>query len=64
MIRAPHPQPRVPRSAARRIAEAEQLFEQFVLLTPVPRPRPFTKSFSSMAAYERWRRAQRNPWNR
>jgi hypothetical protein len=62
--RASHPRPRVPRSAAARLAEAERLFREFEALTPYPKPRPFTKSFDSFVDYERWRRAQRNPWNR
>jgi hypothetical protein len=56
--------PAAPRSAAARLAEAERLFRDFEQLTPFPKPRPFTRSFDSLAAYERWRRAQRNPWNR
>lgn len=53
-----------PRSAAARLAEAERLFRDFVALTPYPPPKPFVKSFGSFDEYERWRRAQRNPWLR
>ena len=55
--------PRVARSAAARLLEAEQLFADFIELTPY-RFRPFVKSFDSFAAYERWKRAQTNPWYR
>ena len=50
-------------SAASRLAEAEQLFEDFRDLTPF-RFTPFAKSFTTFAQYERWRRAQTNPWYR
>ena len=53
----------VPRSAASRLALAEALFRDFAELTPY-RYRPFVKSFESWDAYERWRRAQKNPWYR
>ncbi len=56
--------PTVPRSAAARLALAEQLYRDFEQLTPYPKPKPFVRSFDSFADYERWRRAQRNPWNR
>jgi len=59
-----HPRAKAPRSAAARLAEAERLFREFERLTPHPYPKGFTKSFSSWAAYERWRRAQSNPWLR
>jgi hypothetical protein len=52
------PAPRPPDSPKPR------LFREFEALTPYPKPSPFTKSFDSFADYERWRRAQRNPWNR
>ena len=54
---------RVPRSAAARLALAEALFRDFARLTP-HRYKPFVKSFDSWDAYERWRRAQTNPWYR
>jgi hypothetical protein len=57
--RRPHA---VPRGAAARLALAERLYRDFEALTPYPRPRPYVKSFSSFAAYERWKRAQKNPW--
>ena len=60
---ARHPRAAVPRSAAARLAEAERLFAEFRRLTPYPY-RPFARSFASFAAYERWKRAQRNPWYR
>jgi len=55
--------PRVPRSAAARLREAERLFEDFRALTPY-RFTPFVKSFDSFSDYERWKRAQTNPWYR
>ena len=51
------------RSPAARLAEAEALFQDFVTLTPY-RFRPFVRSFDSFDEYERWRRAQTNPWYR
>lgn len=51
-------------SAAARLAEAERLYRDFERLTPFPKPKPFVRSFDSFAEYERWRRAQANPWNR
>jgi hypothetical protein len=45
------------------LAEAERLFLDFRQLTPYPY-RPFVKAFDSFDAYQRWRRAQRNPWYR
>jgi hypothetical protein len=51
------------RSAAARLAEAEALFRDFVRLTPY-RYRPFVRSFRTFGEYERWRRAQTNPWYR
>jgi len=54
---------RRPRSAAARLAAAEALFRDFVRLTPYPY-RPFVKTFDSFDEYERWRRAQTNPWYR
>ena len=50
-------------SAARRLHEAERLFEDFKELTPF-RFRPLAKTFASFSEYERWRRAQTNPWYR
>ena len=55
--------PRVARGAAARLAEAERLFEDFRQLTPY-RYRPFALTFTTFAKYERWRRAQTNPWYR
>ena len=51
------------RSAAARLAEAERLFQDFVELTP-HKPRIFVRSFRSFEEYERWKRAQVNPWYR
>ena len=48
---------------ARRLAEAEALYNDFVALTPY-RFRPFARSFDSFDEYHRWRRAQTNPWYR
>jgi len=53
----------VPRSAAARLAEAEALFRDFVTMTP-HRYRPFVRTFDTFDDYERWRRAQTNPWYR
>jgi hypothetical protein len=50
-------------SATARLIESERLFADFVELTPV-RFRPFVKSFDTFDAYERWKRAQTNPWYR
>jgi hypothetical protein len=50
-------------SAAARLIQSEQLFTDFVELTPF-RFRPFVKSFDTFEAYERWKRAQTNPWYR
>ena len=52
-----------PRSAAARLREGEALFRDFVELTPY-RVRPFVTTFDSFDQYERWRRAQTNPWLR
>ncbi|HEY2953731.1 MAG TPA: hypothetical protein VGK89_00605 [Candidatus Eisenbacteria bacterium] len=49
--------------AARRLFEAERLYLDFRELTPY-RFRPFVKSFDSFRDYERWKRAQTNPWYR
>jgi hypothetical protein len=45
------------------LADSERLFADFAALTPY-KYRPFVKTFDSFRAYERWRRAQRNPWYR
>jgi hypothetical protein len=48
---------------AQRLFEAERFFEDFKALTPYPYC-PFVRSFESFAEYERWKRAQTNPWYR
>ena len=48
---------------ARRLEDAERLFRDFKELTPY-RFTPFVRSFDSFAEYERWKRAQDNPWYR
>ena len=53
----------VARGASARLAEAERLYRDFVALTPY-RFTPFVRSFDSFDDYERWRRAQTNPWYR
>lgn len=53
----------MPRGAAARLAEAERLFADFCELTPY-RYRPFVRTFTTFAEYEKWRRAQSNPWYR
>jgi hypothetical protein len=50
-------------SPARWLAESEALFRDFARLTPYPFT-PFVKSFDSFDEYERWCRAQTNPWYR
>jgi hypothetical protein len=55
--------PTVPRSAEARLDAAEALFRDFCELTPF-RYRPFVRSFESWDDYEKWRRAQTNPWYR
>jgi hypothetical protein len=55
--------PGEPRSAAARLDAAEALFHDFRELTPFTY-RPFVRSFNSWDAYDRWRRAQTNPWYR
>jgi hypothetical protein len=52
-----------PRTAAARLREAERLFADFAELTPY-KFKPFVKSFDSFDEYERWKRAQTNPWYR
>jgi len=55
---------RRPRSQAGRwLAESERLFRDFVELTP-HRFEPLARSFDTFEAYQRWRRAQKNPWYR
>ena len=53
----------IPRSVEARLDAAEALFRDFCELTPF-RYRPFVRSFDSWDDYERWRRAQTNPWYR
>ena len=50
-------------SAAQCLFEAERLFLDFKELTPFPF-RPLVRSFASFREYERWKRAQKNPWYR
>ncbi len=50
-------------TAARCLFEAERLFQDFKELTPF-RFLPLARSFASFSEYERWRRAQTNPWYR
>lgn len=50
-------------SAAARLEQAEALYRDFVALTPY-RYKPFVRTFDSFDEYERWRRAQTNPWYR
>jgi hypothetical protein len=50
-------------SPASRLEEAERLFADFRELTPYAF-RPFVKTFATFEAYERWKRAQQNPWYR
>lgn len=61
---AEHPRPAAPRSATARLEECERLFREFEELTPYPYPKAFTKSFATWDEYEKWRRAQTNPWLR
>ena len=55
--------PVVRESPTARLAEAERLFADFVELTPY-KFTPFVKTFDSFDEYERWKRAQTNPWYR
>jgi hypothetical protein len=55
--------PPIPISPAACLRAAERLFQDFKDLTPYEF-RPFVRSFHSLAEYERWKRAQRNPWYR
>lgn len=55
--------PRHTTSPSARLRESERLFADFVALTPYTF-KPFVKSFDSYAAYERWKRVQKNPWYR
>jgi hypothetical protein len=55
--------PKAVTGAAGRLAESERLFADFRELTPYPY-RPFARTFTTFAEYERWRRAQTNPWYR
>jgi hypothetical protein len=58
------PAGRTPNCQARGwLEEAENLYRDFVALTPY-RFKPFVRSFDSFDEYERWRRAQSNPWYR
>lgn len=57
------PRSGIPRSAAGRLREAERLYADFVELTPY-KFEPFVKTFNSFDEYERWKRAQTNPWYR
>ncbi len=57
------PRRRTESLATQRLFEAERLFLDFKELTGF-RYRPFVKSFDSFLAYERWKRAQKNPWYR
>ena len=63
MKRRGRPPADLPRSAAARLRLAEALYRDFVALTPY-RFRPFARSFDSFDQYQRWRRAQTNPWYR
>lgn len=49
-------------SPRERLEVAEELCRQAELANPYPPPPPFVRSFSSFREYERWRRAQTNPW--
>jgi len=51
------------RSPRARLEASEALFRDFQALTPY-RYTPFVRSFDSFDEYERWRRAQTNPWYR
>lgn len=49
-------------SLQERLALGDKLSREAAFLNPIPRPRPFAKSFRSFSGYERWRRQQKNPW--
>jgi len=61
--RRTRPRRSAPRTPAERLREAERLYADFVQLTPWPFT-PFVKTFDSFDDYERWKRAQTNPWYR
>jgi hypothetical protein len=63
MARRPAPRRPARPSPAACLREAERLFADFKQLTPY-RFRPFVKTFATFAEYERWKRAQSNPWYR
>jgi len=48
---------------ARWLSESERLYLDFRQLTPY-RFKPFARTFETFAEYERWKRAQTNPWYR
>lgn len=50
-------------SVVARLLEAERLFEEFKVLTPYPY-KPFVRTFDTFDEFERWKRAQTNPWYR
>lgn len=49
-------------SLAERLELSRELAEGAARLSPCDRPEPFVKSFESYAAYEAWRKKQKNPW--
>lgn len=63
MARRSPPRRPARRGAAACLHAAERLYADFKRLTPYPY-RPFARTFSSFAEYERWKRAQTNPWYR
>lgn len=48
---------------AERLFEAEALYRDFEEVTPFEF-QPFVKCFDSFEEFERWKRAQSNPWYR
>ena len=63
MARRSRPRKPARSSPAAYLREAERLYADFKRLTPYPY-RPFARTFSTFAQYERWKHAQTNPWYR
>lgn len=49
-------------SLVERVIHGEELIREAERLNPHQRPIPFTKSFETYGAYERWKKRQTNPW--
>lgn len=49
-------------TVSERLHAADSLQRESESLNPVPRPRPFVKTFNSINAYATWKKKQNNPW--